>query len=97
MFVNYMNITVNDDDEAYRTRDFKSLREYGMCMLNERLSNMSGTGRRVVPMNVIEDWDCYEVQPVMCNSSTWYKRHSLKLTLWYSLEVKPDVPEVRTK
>lgn len=97
MFVNYINLTVNDDDEVYKTRDFKSLLEYGMCALNERLSALSGTGRHVVPMNCIEEWDCYEVQPVLCNSSTWYKRRALTLTLWYSLEVKPGMPEVRTK
>lgn len=97
MFVNYMKVAVNDDDAIYKERDFKSLRDYGMYMLNEKLSDLSGTGRQVTPMNVTEEWDGYQVQPVMCDSSTWYDRHKLVLTLWYSLDVKPDMLEVRTR
>ena len=97
MFVNFIKVVARDDDKMYKARDFKSLREYGMYMLNEELDKMSGKGRHITPMNIIEDWDYYEIRPVPCNSSTWYHRHELMLTLWYSLDVKPNIPKPKTK
>lgn len=97
MFVNFIKVTARDDDKMYKAKDFESLREYGMYLLNEKLDELSGRGRHVTPMNIIEDWDCYEIRPMQCDRSSWYKRHELILTLWYSLDVKPDISKPKTK
>lgn len=94
MFVNYIKVKVYDDDEAYKTRGFSDLREYGMHALDTAIASLLEKGHQVVPMNVIETWGSYEVQPVMCNSGTWYTRSYLNLVLWYGTDVKPEMPEV---
>lgn len=83
MFVDNLTVTVNDDDEDFKSGGFTSLREYGADVLNKKIAEVAPMCLGFRPMNVIESWSVDEIRPVMCNSGTWYKRRSLSMCLWY--------------
>ncbi len=90
MFVNNVTVTVCDDDDDYKAGKFANLREYGASALNKKISEVSLDCLAFRPMNVIESWSVDEVRPVICNSSTWYRRRSLSMCLWYETDSLSD-------
>lgn len=77
--VQHTYLTVNTD-EMTELRFNGNLADFACAALNEWLEKQNENIRII---NIESDFWKDEIRPVMCDSSTWYTRRSMQLSVWY--------------
>lgn len=79
----HFKVIARDDDEAYKNGPYEDLFVYAQELLNKKLRELHAGGYHgwhIVSIKELFSVD--EMRPVECNSSTWYKRNTLVLSVW---------------
>lgn len=79
--IQHTYITVTSDEMKAAGFD-GNLADFACAALNKWLEKQKESIRVI---NIESDFWKDEMRPVMCNSSTWYTRHSMQLSVWYEV------------